>query len=108
MDLVALIASLPATFWGVIIGSLFTVIGVAITNASNTQRLRLQHEHERERDERTRDLSMRRDVYMGAFEAIATGMTMVGNFGELEVPFQDLLDPAVDEALAVRGREGGV
>ena len=101
MDLVALIASIPATFWGVIIGSLFTVIGVAITNASNTRRLRLQHEHERTRDERARDLGMRRDVYMGAFEAIATGMTMVGNFGELEVPFQDLMRSFMDKSSAI-------
>jgi len=101
MDLVALIASIPATFWGVIIGSLFTVIGVAITNASNTRRLRLQHEHERARDERARDLSMRRDVYMGAFEAIATGMTMVGNFGELEVPFQELMQSYMGKASAI-------
>lgn len=101
MDLVALIASIPATFWGVIIGSLFTVIGVAITNASNTQRLRLQHEHERARDERARDLTMRRDVYMGAFEAIAAGMTMVGNFGELEVPFQELMRAYMGKSSAI-------
>lgn len=91
MDLVALVASIPATFWGVIIGSLFTVIGVTITNTSNTRRLRLQHEHERALDARTRDLNMRREVYLGAFEAIATGMSMVGNFSELEVPYQELM-----------------
>ena len=91
MDFVALIASIPATFWGVIIGSLFTVIGVTITNTSNTRRLRLQHEHERELNTHNRDLNMRREVYLGAFEAIATGMSMVGNFSELEVPFQELM-----------------
>lgn len=113
MDLVALIASIPATFWGVIIGSLFTVIGVALTNAGNTRRLRLQHEHERLRDERARDLTMRRDVYLGAFEAIATGMSMVGNFGELEVPFQDLMRAFMDKSSAIGkvtivGREGTI
>lgn len=101
MDLVALVASIPATFWGVIIGSLFTVIGVAITNASNTRRLRLQHDHERLRDERSQDLTMRREVYMGAFEAFATGMTMVGNFGELEVPFQDLVRAYMGKSSAI-------
>lgn len=97
----AAIAAIPATFWGVVIGSLFTVIGVALTNASNTRRLRLQHQHEHERDERARDLSMRRDVYLGAFEAIATGMTMVGNFGELDVPFQDLMRAYMGKASAI-------
>jgi len=113
MDLAAAIASIPAAFWGVIIGSLFTVIGVALTNAGNTRRLRLQHEHERLRDERARDLTMRRDVYLGAFEAIATGMSMVGNFGELEVPFQDLMRAFMDKSSAIGkvtivGREGTI
>lgn len=102
MDVVAdTIAAIPATFWGVVIGSLFTVIGVALTNANNTRRLRLQHEHERDRDERARDLGMRRDVYLGAFEAIATGMTMVGNFGELDVQFQDLMRAYMGKASAI-------
>jgi hypothetical protein len=91
LDLVAAFEAVPATVWGFMIGSIFTVIGVALTNASNTKRLRLQHEHERLLDARARDLTMRREVYLDAFEAIATGMTMVGNFGELDMPYQDLM-----------------
>ena len=101
MDLVGMLEAVPATVWGFLIGSLITVVGVALTNASNTKRLRLQHAHERAIAERGRDLAMRRDVYMGAFDAIATGMTMVGNFGELEVPFQDLMRSYMGKAAAM-------
>ena len=101
MDLVGMLEAVPATVWGFLVGSLITVIGVALTNASNTKRLRLQHAHEREIAERTRDLAMRRDVYLGAFDAIATGMTMVGNFGELDVPFQDLMRSYMSKAAAM-------
>lgn len=101
MDLVGMLEAVPATVWGFLVGSLITVIGVALTNASNTKRLRLQHAHERDIAERTRDLAMRRDVYLGAFDAIATGMTMVGNFGELDVPFQDLMRSYMGKAAAM-------
>jgi hypothetical protein len=101
VDLIGMLEAVPATVWGFLIGSLITVIGVALTNASNTKRLRLQHAHERAIAERTRDLAMRRDVYLGAFDAIATGMTMVGNFGELDVPFQDLMRSYMGKAAAM-------
>lgn len=101
MDLAGIFEAVPATVWGFLVGSLVTVLGVALTNASNTKRLRLQHAHEREIAERSRDLAMRRDVYLGAFEAIATGMTMVGNFSELDVPFQELMRSYMSKASAM-------
>jgi hypothetical protein len=101
MDLVGMLEAVPATVWGFLVGSLVTVIGVALTNASNTKRLRLQHAHERAIAERARDLSLRRDVYLGAFDAIATGMAMVGNFSELDVPFQELMRSYMGKAAAI-------
>ena len=110
MNVIGVIEAVPPTVWGFLVGSLVTVIGVALTNASNTKRLRLQHAHERELDARARDLSMRRDVYLNAFEAMATGMTTVGSFGELEIPFQDLMRQYMGKAgamgkITIVGRE---
>ncbi len=110
MGLIAFMEAVPATVWGFLVGSFITVIGVALTNASNTKRLRLQHAHERELDARARDLSMRRDVYLNAFEAMATGMTTVGSFGELDIPFQDLMRQYMGKAgamgkITIVGRE---
>lgn len=54
MDLAGIFEAVPATVWGFLVGSLVTVLGVALTNASNTKRLRLQHAHEREIAERAK------------------------------------------------------
>jgi hypothetical protein len=83
MNLIALIESIPPAFYGVLIGSLLTIIGVGLTNISNTKRLRIQHEHEVAVRNKERDLSMRREVYMDAMEAISAGITAISRFSEL-------------------------
>lgn len=59
MNFLPLIENIPPAFYGVLIGSLLTIIGAVLTNISNTKRLRLQHEHERELRNKERDLNMR-------------------------------------------------
>lgn len=102
MSLAMMIRAVPATFWGIVVGSLFTVIGVVITNRSNTQRLRLQHEHERELEAKDRDLSMRRDIYLDSMDAISEGMGAVGRFGELDVPLESLMGRYESKAAGIR------
>jgi len=83
MNLITLIESIPPAFYGVLIGSLLTIIGVTLTNISNTKRLRIQHEHEVALRNKERDLNMRREVYMDAMEAISAGITAISRFSEL-------------------------
>ncbi|MBW6465153.1 MAG: hypothetical protein K0B06_01455 [Brevefilum sp.] len=83
MNLISLIESIPPAFYGVLIGSLLTIIGVGLTNISNTKRLRIQHQHEVAIRNKERDLSMRREVYMDAMEAISAGITAISRFSEL-------------------------
>jgi hypothetical protein len=83
MNLITLIESIPPAFYGVLIGSLLTIIGVSLTNISNTKRLRIQHEHEVAIRNKERDLNMRREVYMDAMEAISAGITAISRFSEL-------------------------
>ena len=101
MDLVTLIKAIPPTFWGIIVGSLFTVVGVVLTNASNTRRLRIQHEHERDLEKRERDLAMRRDIYLEAMEALSAGMVVVGRFGDLDVKPNHLMQSYMDKSPAI-------
>jgi hypothetical protein len=83
MDLITFFESIPSAFYGVLIGSLLTIIGVVLTNISNTKRLRLQHEHERTLRNKERDSNMRREIFMEAMEAISAGITAVSRFAEL-------------------------
>lgn len=98
---ISLFERIPPTFLGIIIGSLFTIIGVVLTNASNTKRLRLQHEHERNLESKTRDLNLRRDVYLSAMEAISAGMVAVGRFADFEVAQQELMQTYTDRSPAI-------
>ena len=83
MALITLIEQIPPALYGIIIGSFLTIIGVVLTNMSNTKRLRLQHEHERVLRNKERDLNMRREVYMDAMEAISAGITAISRFSDL-------------------------
>lgn len=101
MDWMMWIESIPPTFWGILIGSLFTVIGVVLTNSSNTKRLRLQHDHERQLESRERDLNLRREVYLGAMEALSAGMVVIGRFSDLEHKTQNLMQVYLDKSPSI-------
>ena len=83
MNILSVIENIPPAFTGVLIGSLLTIIGVVLTNISNTKRLSIQHEHERQLRNKERDLNMRREIYMDAMEAISAGITAISRFSEL-------------------------
>jgi hypothetical protein len=101
MEILLLLEQIPPTFLGIVIGSIFTIIGVALSNASNTQRLRLQHEHERSMDHRKQDLSLRRETYLAAMEAISAGMVAVGRFSDLATSDQALMQSYTDRSPAI-------
>jgi hypothetical protein len=96
MSFIAILERIPPALYGVMIGSLLTVIGVTLTNISNTKRLRIQHEHERNLENKARDLNLRRDVYMQAMEAISAGLVAVSRFSELNASSDELMHSYTD------------
>ena len=68
------VSSWSETFSGVVIGAAFTLAGVVLTNRTNLENLRLQLSHDREQRAKERSLSMRREIYLSAAEAIASAM----------------------------------
>jgi len=96
MNLNSIIENIPPAFYGVIIGALLTIIGVLLTNSSNTKRLRIQHEFEREIRNKERDLNLRRDVYMDAMEALSAGITAVSRFSDLHETPESLMQSYSD------------
>ena len=93
--------SVPATVVGFVIGAVITVVGVVLTNAANTKRLRIQHEHDREMRSRDRDLNLRRDIYLAAIEAITTGVVVISRFGDLNVSGPELMMAYTDRSPAL-------
>jgi hypothetical protein len=101
MEFARYFSEVSPTFLGIIVGSLFTVVGVILTNVSNTRRLRLQHEHERNLESKERDATMRRETYLGAIEAISAGMVAVGRFGEYHFPPHELMAAYTNKSPAI-------
>jgi hypothetical protein len=90
-ELLALLGKIPVTFWGVVAGSFFTLIGITLTNRANDRRLQAQLSHEREPRKQERELSLRKAVYLAAVEAIVTERRALERLAEIDIPIHKLL-----------------
>jgi hypothetical protein len=100
-DLLSLLEKIPATFWGVVIGSFFSLGGVVLANRASDRRLRAQLEHDRDLKARERELSLRKDVYLAAAEAVSAGFYSVSRFADLRIPHEDLTKHYLEKAPAI-------
>lgn len=93
--------AIPASFWGVVVGSFFSIAGVAITNRAGDKRLHAQFEHERESKTKDREMALRKEVFLSAAEAVAAGMNSIGRFGNFDIPNDQVTQPYVEKAPAI-------
>ena len=93
--------SIPATFWGVIVGSFFSLSGVVISNRATETRQRAQFENDQRVRKEERELALRKEVYMAAAEAIHTGMLMLTKLSNFEIPVDEHIRPYLDKAPAL-------
>ena len=91
----------PGTFWGVIVGSFFTLGGVMLSNRAGNRRLRAQFEYERELRNHDRELALRKDVYLAATEAISAGLESVAKMADLEIPTKEISEGYLKRAPAI-------
>jgi len=100
-ELIALLERVPGTFWGVVIGSFFSLSGVVLTNRASDRRQRAQLAYDRDLKNRERELSLRKDVYLAAAEAISAGLSAVARFADLSVPHDKLTERYVEKSAAI-------
>lgn len=100
-EFLRLIEAIPATFWGVVVGSFFSIAAVAQTNRAGDRRLRSQFEHEREQKTKDREMALRKEVYLGVAEAVAAGMNAISRFSNLDLPTDQITNAYVDKAPAI-------
>lgn len=93
--------AIPASFWGVVVGSFFSIAGVAITNRASDKRLRAQFEHERELKTKDREMALRKEVFLSAAEAVAAGINSIGRFANFDIPNDQITQPYVEKAPAI-------
>jgi hypothetical protein len=110
-ELLTLIGRVPATFWGVVFGSFFTLVGVKWTNRANDRRLQAQLSHEREMQKKEQELSLRKDVYLAAVEAMSAGIVAVNRFTDVCIPSNNITGmyyekaPSIDKVKIIAGEE---
>lgn len=100
-QLLALTEKIPAAFWGVVIGSFFSLGGIMIANRANDRRLREQLRHDREMRNRDRELSLRKDVYLSVAEAVLAGIAVIGRIADLEIPNNKVMEAYADKSPAI-------
>ena len=94
----ALDIHVPDTVWGVLIGSGFTVLGVYLNNRATNERLTRQFVQDNSLKAAERLLSLRRDTYFNALEAITVGMQAAAQIMDLNVPEEASMKAWLDKA----------
>ena len=92
---------IPAAFWGIVVGSFFTLGGVFLTNRANDRRLKAQLDHDRILKNRERELSLRKDIYLAATEAVAAGLSATARFADLSIPHDKLIERYIEKSSAI-------
>lgn len=96
-----LLQKIPSEVWAAITASLITLGGVFLSNrhARKQQISALEHD-ERERD-KEREISLRREVFLEAAEAISNGLNALGRIINLDISDQDINPDAVKNGAAI-------
>lgn len=96
---------IPATFWSFIIAGFFTLSatlsGIILTNRAHDRRLQTQFIHDQNLKNREREMSLRKDIYLAAAEAVSAGLIAVGRFANFEVPHEKLTEGYLDKAPSI-------
>lgn len=89
-DFLTLIEQIPSSFWGVVIGSFFSIAGVALTNRASDRRLLEQFEYEQKQKITDREMALRKEIYLATAEAIAAGTHAVSQLANLNLTNDEL------------------
>lgn len=84
------VSAIPQAFWGVLLGSIFSLAAVIITNRANHKRMLTQFDHQRYLQNSDRELALRKDVYLAAAEAMAAGSFTIGKLADLDTSVAEI------------------
>jgi hypothetical protein len=93
--------SIPSTFWGVVVGAFFTILGVAYSNWRSDVRQRSQFDHEHQIKTKEREMALRKEVYLAAAEAVTTGLNLISRLSNLDLTDEEITKPYADQIKAV-------
>lgn len=99
--LVAMIERIPGTFWGIVMGAVFTLIGVWGTNRGAFRRQQALLTQEASMKKLDREQTLRREIYLGAFESMAVGILSIRRFRDFDLPEKEVTTPYEEKAPAL-------
>lgn len=99
--IIAIVERIFATFWGVVIGSFFTIVGITLTNRAHDKRLDRQLKHDQQLKQREQGLSLRKEIYLDAAEAVSIGVQTLARFGDLSIPSEKVMANFVERSAAI-------
>ncbi len=79
------------TFIGVVFAATAAFIGVFVTHRGHEKRFRKQLEHDKEVKRIEREMALRKEIFLGAAEAIVAGIGVIARYADLKVPHDELL-----------------
>ena len=77
---------------GILIGSMFTMAGVWLTNRGNLRNLRQQLAHDRTQKKTEYELGIRRDVYLGVAQSVSEGITAISRLTDLSISNSEAIE----------------
>lgn len=95
------LVAIPGSFWGIVVGSFFSLGGVYLTNRASARRLQQQLEHDRQLKNREREMALRKEIFLDATEAISAGLIAMGQMSNLEVSHEKLTEGWLAKASSV-------
>lgn len=87
--IMAFLGKVPGTFWGVVLGSLLSLAGVHLSNRAAERRQSSQLDHDREMRRQERDLSLRKDVYLAAADAMQSAVVFIGKLSNPNISLEE-------------------
>jgi len=90
--------NIPASFWGVVVGSFFSMGGVYLTNKASDKRLHAQFKNERQQKIQDREMALRKEVFLSAAEAVSAGMNAIPLFSNFDLPNDQITKDYVGKA----------
>lgn len=96
-----LLLRIPGTFWGVLAGSLFSLGGVILANKNSARNQQVQLEADRRNKATDREMTLRKEIYLAAAEAIAVGFATIGRFSDLQREGDALIGQYIEKQPAI-------
>lgn len=92
MQTLCLLTKIPNVVWAALLASGLTLLGVMLSNWSNTKRLIRQLSHDSDEKQRDRINAIRKDVYLKAAEEAAKASSYLGKIPQLDPSKENIAD----------------